>query len=207
MSIELLPLALRNILDDMERFPGIGQKSAQRIAFYLMEQNSGFLEKLATNLTNLKGGIKKCVECGMLTENERCKLCLDTKREKNTVCVVESVLDVIAIERIGEFRGQYHILGGLLSPLDNVGPEDIGIINFLNKAREKGFREIILALNPSTEGETTALYLKKLLQQNVPETSISRLAQGLPTGAAIEYADDLTISRAFSGRQILTKNT
>jgi len=206
MSIELLPLALRNILDDLERFPGIGQKSSQRIAFYLMEQDSDFLERIATNLTSLKGGIKKCVECGMLTESEKCKVCLDDRRDKSTICVVESALDVIAIERIGEFRGLYYVLGGLLSPLDNVGPEDIGIANFLDKVREIKFKEVILALNPSTEGETTALYLKKLLQKDIPELTISRLAQGLPTGAAIEYADDLTLSRAFSGRQVFTKN-
>lgn len=206
MSTELLPLALRNILDDLERLPGIGQKSAQRIAFYLMEQDSDFLERIATNLTSLRGGIKKCVECGMLTESEKCKVCLDDRRDKSTICVVEGALDVIAIERIGEFRGLYYVLGGLLSPLDNVGPEDIGIANFLDKVREKKFKEVILALNPSTEGETTALYLKKLLQKDIPELTISRLAQGLPTGAAIEYADDLTISRAFSGRQTFLKN-
>ena len=206
MSIELLPLALRNLLNDLEHFPGIGQKSAQRIAFYLMEQDSNFLERVATNLTSLKGGIKKCIECGMLTENEKCKICLDDRRDKSTVCVVESALDVIAIERIGEFKGQYFVLGGLLSPLDNVGPEDIGIMNFLNKVEEKGYKEVILALNPSTEGETTALYLKKLLQQDSPNLAVSRLAQGLPTGAAIEYADDLTLSRAFSGRQTFSKN-
>jgi recombination protein RecR len=206
MSTELLPLALRNILNDMERFPGIGQKSAQRIAFYLMEQDSEFLERIATNLTGLKSGIKKCVECGMLTENEKCKICMDDKRDKNTVCVVESALDVIAIERIGQFGGRYYVLGGLLSPLDNVGPEDIGIVSFLDNVREKNFEEVILALNPSTEGETTALYLKNLLQQEFSNLAISRLAQGLPTGAAIEYADDLTLSRAFSGRQVLTKN-
>jgi len=206
MSTELLPLALRNILDDLERFPGIGQKSAQRIAFYLMEQNSDFLEKVATNLTVLKSGIKKCVECGMLTENEKCKICLDDRRDKNIICVVESALDVIAIERIGEFKGRFYVLGGLLSPLDNVGPEDIGIMNFIDKVKEEKFKEVILALNPSTEGETTALYLKKLLLQDISDIAVSRLAQGLPTGAAIEYADDLTLSRAFSGRQVFLKN-
>jgi len=206
MSTELLPLALRNVLNDLERFPGIGQKSAQRIAFFLMEQNPDFLERIATNLTGLGSGIKKCVECGMLTENEKCKICLDDRRDGSIICVVESALDVIAIERIGEFKGRYYVLGGLLSPLDNVGPEDIGVADFLNMIREKKFEEVILALNPSTEGETTALYLKKLLQQDVSGLAISRLAQGLPTGAAIEYADDLTLSRAFSGRQVFKRN-
>jgi recombination protein RecR len=126
-------------------------------------------------------------------------------RDKSVFCVVESSLDIIAIERIGEYRGVYHVLGGLLSPLDRVGPEDIGISVLIDRIDADKPREIILALNPSTEGETTALYIKKIVIQSNPDVVITRLAQGLPTGAALEYADDLTISHAFSGRRTLSR--
>lgn len=205
MSIALLPEALRRVLEDLERFPGIGPKSAQRIAFNLLTESPAFLNKLQTDIGGLLGGISKCQICGMLTDGNKCKICVDSMRDKNVFCIVESSLDIIAIERIGEYRGIYHVLGGLLSPLDHVGPEDIGIDLLIQRIVLEKPREIILALNPSTEGETTALYIKKIVSQTTPEVVITRLAQGLPTGAALEYADDLTISHAFSGRRTLSK--
>jgi recombination protein RecR len=205
MSIALLPEALRNILEDLERFPGIGPRSAQRIAFSLLNESPDFFVKLQEDIAQLAKGIAKCQTCGMLTDGVKCKICLDEKREKNVLCVVESSLDIIAIERIGEYRGVFHVLGGLLSPLDHVGPEDIGIDLLINRLVQEKPSEIILALNPSTEGETTALFIKKIVSQNNLEITVTRLAQGLPTGAALEYADDLTISHAFSGRRTLTR--
>lgn len=203
MAIALLPEALRLLLEDLERFPGIGSKSAQRIAFYLLSESPEFLTKLKNDIGNISTGIARCEICGMLTDDLRCKICSDKQRENSIFCIVESPLDIIAIERIGEFKGVYHVLGGLLSPLDQVGPDDIGIGKMLNRILSEKPQEIILALNPSTEGETTSLYIKKLINQNNPGIQISRLAQGLPTGAALEYADDLTISHAFSGRRLL----
>lgn len=205
MSIALLPEALRRVLEDLERFPGIGPKSAQRIAFSLLNESASFLGKLQSDIGGLKSGISKCQNCGMLTDGTKCKICLDSMRDKSVYCVVESSLDIIAIERIGEYRGIYHVLSGLLSPLDHIGPSNIGIDFFINRINTEKPREIILALNPSTEGETTALYIKKIVFQSYPDIIITRLAQGLPTGAALEYADDLTISHAFSGRRTLSR--
>lgn len=203
MAFPLLPQALRRVLEDLEMLPGIGPKSAQRICFYLLEQSSEYLKKIGENISRLAEGVGRCVICGMLTDGEKCKICSDQSRNGSVLCVVESALDVIAIERIGEYKGVYHVLGGLLSPLDNVGPDDINIGALITRVGHEKYSEIILALNPSTEGETTAFYLRKILLKQKPEITVSRLAQGLPTGAAIEFADDLTISRAFSGRQRL----
>ncbi len=202
MSVSL-PHQLIHVIDQLERLPGIGPKSAQRIAFYLLRQDKERLNKISDGITNLAEGINHCSECGMLTEDSVCSICSDKQREKDSLCVVEGALDVISIERTGDYRGLYHVIGGLLSPLDNIGPESLNISSLLSRIEKNKPKEIILALNPSTEGETTSLYLKNLLEKE--EITLSRLAHGLPTGAAIEYADDLTISRALSGRQELKR--
>jgi recombination protein RecR len=202
MALPLLPSQLRNLLEDLERLPGVGPKSAQRIAFYLLRKSPDTLKKFADDLQELRG-IQRCRVCGMLTEREECQLCRDPQRDHGVLCVVESPLDVLAIERTREYHGRYHVLGGVLSPLDHVGPEDLTIASLAKRVRTEHPREVILALNPSTEGETTTLYLKQLLADT--GVTVSRLAQGLPTGAALEFADDLTITRALAGRQTIEK--
>lgn len=202
MALPLLPAPLRTILEDLERLPGIGPKSAQRIAFYLLRQPPEVLQKISTDLQSLPG-VQHCSVCSMLTDRERCTICADEKRDGSLLCVVESPLDVLAIERTGEYHGRYHVLGGTLSPLDHVGPDDLNVGSLVERVGSEHPREVILALNPSTEGETTALYLRELLRDS--DVTISRLAQGLPTGAALEFADDLTITRALAGRQQLVR--
>lgn len=199
MALSLLPQALRSLLHDLERLPGIGPKSAQRIAFALLRQSPEVAQQFATDLQALHTSTRHCVVCGMLTEEDRCAICRDSQRDASLLCVVETPLDVIAIERTGEYRGRYHVLNGTISPLDRIGPEDLNIASLLERVGTEHPQEIILALNPSVEGETTALYLKKLLSET--GVRLSRLAQGLPTGAALEFADDLTITRAIVGRR------
>ncbi len=201
MSVPLLPSSLRNVLDDLERLPGIGPKSAQRIALYLLRQPMETVERFVGHVSALHRGVVRCATCGMLAETETCAICRDTKRSQDLLCVVEGPLDVLAIERTGEYRGRYHVLSGVLSPLDHVGPDDLNIASLVDRIRAVAPREVILALNPSTEGETTVLYLQELLTDT--GVAMSRLAQGLPTGAALEFADDLTITRALSGRRTL----
>lgn len=201
MAVPLLPAALRAVLDDLQRLPGVGQKSAQRIAFHLLRKSPEDLQAIAQNLELLHAGTKRCTTCGMLAEGTTCSICANPQRDSSTLCVVEMALDVLAIERTGEFHGRYHVLGGALSPLDEIGPEDLNISSLIERVKAEQPREIILALNASVEGETTALYLKKLFRES--GVKVTRLAQGLPTGAALEFADDLTITRALSGRRTL----
>lgn len=198
MAIPLLPASLRNLLDDFERLPGIGPKSAQRIVFSLLHRPPEALDKLASDVRALST-TKTCRTCGMLAESDTCVVCRDPQRDLVLLCVVETPLDVIAIERTGEYRGLYHVLGGVISPLEHVGPEHLSIADLRKRAKQQGISEIILALNPSTEGETTALYLQELLAE--APARVTRIAQGLPTGATLEFADDLTIARALAGRR------
>lgn len=198
MALPLLPAPLRNLLDDLERLPGVGPKSAQRIVFSLIHRPKAELGKFASDLLSL-GATKSCVVCGMLTEHETCAICSNRSRDQNVVCVAETPVDVLAIERMGEYRGLYHVLGGVISPLEHIGPDALSIPLLLQRVKAAPPREIILALNPSTEGETTALYLQDLLRDFAGR--VTRIAQGLPTGAALEFADDLTIARALSGRR------
>ncbi len=198
MAVPLLPSSLRHLLEDLERLPGVGPKSAQRIAFSLLHRPKAELEKFAGDLLAL-GATKTCRECGMLTEGDTCSICRDAQREQSSICVVETPVDVLAIERTGEYRGRYHVLGGVISPLEHIGPEHLSIPSLVRRAAAKEVTEVILALNPSTEGETTSLYLAELLQST--PVVLSRIAQGLPTGAALEFADDLTIARALAGRR------
>lgn len=198
MAVPLLPPVLRNLLEDLERLPGVGQKSAQRMVFSLLHRPKREIEKFAADLLSL-GATKTCATCGMLSEEDLCVICRDPQRERSSLCVVETPVDVIAIERTGAYRGLYHVLGGTISPLEHVSPEHLNVASLLRRMKVEHPAEVILALNPSTEGETTALYLADLLAK-YPVT-LSRIAQGLPTGAALEFADDLTIARALAGRR------
>lgn len=198
MAIPLLPTPLRHLLEDFSRLPGIGPKSAQRIVFALLNRRKEDLEKFAEHLCAIREAMS-CEICGMLSETNRCAICRDPARDQTTLCVVETPIDVLALERAGSYRGVYHVLGGVISPLDHVGPEHLAVASLLRRVDETKPAEIIFALNPSTEGETTTLYLQDCLK-NYPG-QLSRLAQGLPTGAALEFADDLTIARALAGRR------
>lgn len=194
--------ALSRLIDELSRLPGIGRKSARRLAFHLLKAESPAVERLAVALTELKRRVVFCENCHDVTETSPCALCSDARRQDDLICVVEEPSDVSAVEATGEFRGRYHVLHGVLSPLDGVGPDDLRIKELLARVRETRPAEVILALNPDTEGDATAYYLQRLL---VPSGCVvSRIARGLPVGAELEFADAATLSRAIQGRERLS---
>ena len=197
----LLPEPLQNLITALERLPGIGPKSASRLAFFLLRAPEDVASQLSEALTGLKQNTAFCPECFniMLAGRERCEICDSRARDESLICVVEEPLDVIAIERIGAYKGKYHVLHGVLSPIEGVGPDDLKIKPLLARVAQGAAKEIILATNPSMEGDATALYLRQqLLPLNV---HVTRLARGLPVGGDLEYADQNTLLRALSGRQ------
>jgi recombination protein RecR len=203
-----LPKAIVNLINVFERLPGIGPKSATRLAFYLLNTPTSFVEEISKDLLRLKKEIKICRECFGVSENEICDICSDKKRDKKVICVVERAIDVMAIENVGGFGGVYHVLGGVLNPLDHVSPEDLKINELLERIRniingENAKIEIIMATNPTMEGEATALYLRKKIREISEEIKVSRIGSGLPMGADLEFADQATLSRAMDGRTIL----
>jgi recombination protein RecR len=197
----ILPAPIQNLIEALERLPGIGPKSASRLAFFLLRAPDDLVEQLASALTNLKSATGSCPLCFNITlaGQERCEICSDPKRMDGTICVVEEPLDVLALERTGGFHGRYHVLQGVLSPIEGVGPDDLKIRPLLERVRSGEAKEIILATNPSMEGDATALYLR---QQLLPlGVRVTRLARGLPVGGDLEYADQNTLLRALAGRQ------
>lgn len=197
----LLPASIQNLITALERLPGIGPKSASRLAFYLLRTSDDVAQDLSVALANLKANTAFCQECFNITEagRERCEICESSKRDASLICVVEEALDVLALERTGGFQGKYHVLQGVLSPIEGIGPNDLKIKQLLARVSGGGVREIILATNPSMEGDATAQYLQGQLKQfNV---HVTRLARGLPVGGDLEYADQNTLLRALSGRQ------
>ncbi len=200
-----LPKSIKNLIAAFERLPGIGPKSASRLVFYLLNTPESYINEISRSLLAIKKEVKICKECFSVTEDEVCAICRDEKRNKNIICVVERVIDVIAIEGIGGLNGVYHVLGGVINPLDHVGPEDIKINELLqriSKLSDQSDVEIILATNPTMEGEATALYIKKKIENlNNKNIKISRIGSGLPMGADLEYADQATLSRAMDGRR------
>ena len=190
--------SLDRLIVALAKLPGLGRKSAVRLASHLLRADPGYVRALAANLTELRERIRPCSVCGAYTETERCEICADPARDPVRVCVVEQPQDVATIEATGEFRGRYHVLMGVLSPLDGVGPEDLRIDRLLRRVREEGVEEVIVATNPTVEGEATALLLAKQLEGLGVVTS--QLAHGLPVGSDLEYSDRLTVSRALSGR-------
>lgn len=191
-----LPDSANKLIDNFSRLPGIGRKTAQRLVFHLLSTDGELTYNLSDSLKDLKLKIKNCSICHGITESNPCKICSDPKRDDTLLCVVENPYDVFVFEKINSFRGKYHILGGVLSPLDGIGPDDLHIDSLL-KRLEQGI-EIIIATNPSVEGETTALYLAKILSDK--NLSISKLARGIPVGSDLEYVDDATLIRAMEGR-------
>ena len=189
---------LRIVIEELSKLPSIGRKSAQRLALFLVKKEKQELEELINALTFLKDNIRFCEQCFNISANEICNICSSPKRDKSTICVVEEASDVIAIENTNEFSGKYHVLGGVLSPLAGIGVEKLKIKELVHRLESDEIKEIILALNPNTEGETTSLYLAKLLRPlNV---KITRLARGLPIGGDLEFTDEATIGRAVLNR-------
>ena len=189
---------LRAVIDELNKLPSIGKKSAQRLALHMIKQDREELETLIKTLIDLKDNIKFCKNCFNISATDICSICTNPKRKSDIICVVEEASDVIAIENTNEFSGRYHVLGGVLSPLSGIGVEDLKIKELVNRLKNEEVKEIILALNPNTEGETTSLYLAKLLKP--VGINITRLARGLPIGGDLEFADEATIGRAVLNR-------
>jgi recombination protein RecR len=190
--------ALDELVGLLTRLPGIGKKSALRIAYYLLKADESFSSSLAERIGELKGTIRFCSICGSYTEDDPCPVCASPARERGLVCAVEQPQDVVTIEASREFRGLYHVLDGLISPLDGVGPEDLRIRELVERCGTGEVTEVVVATNPTVEGDTTALYLKRLLEPT--GVSVTRLATGIPVGGDLEYADRLTLARSFRGR-------
>ncbi len=191
--------AVQELIDELGRLPGIGPKSAQRIAFYILEQEPADVAALTNAISRVKDRVHFCEICGNVTESQICSICSDARRIDAVICVVEEAKDIVAIERTREYRGRYHVLGGSINPIQGVGPDDLRIRELLLRLQDGVVQEVILAMDPNIEGEATAAYLIRLL---VPiGITVSRLASGLPVGGDLEYADEITLSRAFEGRQ------
>jgi recombination protein RecR len=197
----LLPESIQSLINSLERLPGIGPKSASRLAFYLLRATDDVSQDLANALTNLKAKTAFCQECFNITEagRELCDICASPRRDGSVICVVEEALDVLALERTAGYQGKYHVLQGVLSPIEGVGPDDLKIKQLVARVARGGVKEIILATNPSMEGDATALYLRQQLESL--GVRVTRLARGLPMGGDLEYADQNTLLRALSGRQ------
>jgi len=193
--------AIQDLIDELGRLPGIGPKSAQRIAFHLLATESADVERLASVLRRVKAEVKFCRVCGNVADAEECRICRDPRRDGTVICVVEEPKDVVAVERTREFRGRYHVLGGAISPIDGIGPDDLRVRELLHRLSDGTVIELILATDPNLEGEATATYLARLIKPM--GVAISRLASGLPVGGDLEYADEITLGRAFEGRRAL----
>jgi len=191
--------AVQDLIDELGRLPGVGPKSAQRIAFHLLAAEPVDVERLAATLIRVKNEVKFCSICGNVAQADVCRICNDVRRDPAVICVVEEPKDVVAIERTREFRGRYHVLGGAISPIDGVGPDDLRIRELLTRLQDGVVTELILATDPNLEGEATATYLARLLKPM--GLAVTRLASGLPVGGDLEYADEVTLGRAFSGRR------
>ena len=192
---------IARLVKELARLPGIGEKTAQRLAFHILEQGSGYAEALATAITGVVRDVRCCSSCQTLTDRDPCAICADDRRDPRLLCVVESVPDLVAIERTHEFKGRYHVLHGALSPLDGVGPSDLRIRELLLRLEREPADEVVVATNPDVEGEATALYLVKLLKPL--GIKVTRIAQGVPMGGDLEYADQVTLARALAGRREL----
>lgn len=191
--------ALADLVDELGRLPGIGPKSAQRIAFHILGSDKADVDRLAEALRVVKDEVRFCTVCGNVATDEQCRICRDPRRGDELICVVEEPKDIIAIERTGEFRGRYHVLGGAINPLDGVGPEDLRIRELMQRLQAGETKEVIIATDPNTEGEATATYLALMI--GPMGLAVSRLASGLPVGGDLEYADEVTLGRAFEGRR------
>ena len=206
-----LPKAIENLIEALERLPGIGPKSAARLGFYLLRVPESERQALGNSVLAVGQEVRLCDRCFNISESELCEVCEDSQRDPSVICVVEDPLDLIAFEKTGKYRGLYHVLHGVIAPLEHIGPDNLKIAELIARlksgvvSRESGVKEVILALNPSLEGEATAMYIKKVMSQESVVSSrgirITRLASGIPTGGDLEYADALTLTKALEGRQ------
>jgi recombination protein RecR len=193
--------AIQDLIEELGRLPGIGPKSAQRIAFHVLSADSTDVKRLATALQRVKELVKFCTTCYNVAESEQCRICRDPRRTDEALCVVEEPKDVVAIERTGEFRGRYHVLGGAINPLEGIGPDNLKVRELMTRLSSGEVKELILATDPNTEGEATATYLALLVKPM--GLNVTRLASGLPVGGDLEYADEITLGRAFEGRRAI----
>ncbi len=193
--------AVQQVIDELGRLPGIGPRSAQRLAFHLLESDPTDVERLTAAIVEMRSRVRFCTRCFNISEDDLCTICADTRREGSLLCVVEEPRDVVAVERTAEFRGRYHVLGGSISPIDGVGPEQLRIRELMARLEPEAVAEVILATNPNIEGEATAMYLARLLEPLGVE--VTKIASGLPVGGDLEYADELTLGRALEGRRRL----
>ncbi|WP_314849987.1 recombination mediator RecR, partial [Rothia mucilaginosa] len=197
--------AVQNLIDELGRLPGVGPKSAQRIAFHILNADAADMARLANAISTVKTSVSFCEECGNVSETKLCTICRDERRDPSVLCVVEESKDVVAIERTRSFTGRYHVLGGAINPLAGVGPEQLRIRELVSRLADERIQEIILAMDPNLEGEATATYLSRML---VPlGVRLSRLASGLPVGGDLEYADEITLGRALEGRRVISEGT
>ncbi|MEZ0064366.1 recombination protein RecR [Streptacidiphilus sp. MAP12-20] len=192
---------VQDLIDELGRLPGVGPKSAQRIAFHILQADPVDVRRLAHALAEVKEKVRFCSVCGNVSESELCRVCQDPRRDPTVICVVEEPKDVVAVERTREFRGRYHVLGGAISPIEGVGPDDLRIRELMTRLADGTVTELILATDPNLEGEATATYLARLLKPM--GLKVTRLASGLPVGGDLEYADEVTLGRAFEGRRLL----
>ncbi len=193
------PREFTKLINELAKLPGIGNKTAQRLAFNILQKSSEEAEKLSNAIIDAKNNIRECSVCGNLTDKEKCSICLDSRREQDVICVVESPKDLMSMEKIKEFRGVYHVLNGVISPIAGTGPDDINLKSLLNRIHENDVKEIILATNPNVEGEATAMFISRLVQPfNV---KVSRLAHGIPVGGDLEFTDEITLLKAIQGRK------
>jgi recombination protein RecR len=191
--------AIQDLIDELGRLPGVGPKSAQRIAFHILSADPADVNRLATALRKVKELVRFCTTCFNVAESDQCRVCRDTRRTNEVLCVVEEPKDVVAIERTGEFRGRYHVLGGAINPLEGIGPDNLRIRELMMRLGTGEVKELILATDPNTEGEATATYLALMVKPM--GIAVTRLASGLPVGGDLEYADEITLGRAFEGRR------
>lgn len=192
---------VQDLIDELGRLPGVGPKSAQRIAFHLLAADPADVQRLASALVEVKDKVRFCAVCGNVAEEEQCRICRDPRRDLSVLCVVEEPKDVVAIERTREYRGRYHVLGGAISPIEGVGPDDLRVRELMTRLADGTITELILATDPNLEGEATATYLARLVKPM--GLRVTRLASGLPVGGDLEYADEVTLGRAFEGRRLL----
>ncbi len=194
---------IQDLIDEFGRLPGIGPKSAQRITFHLLRIPTTEAERLANAIMEAKRRVRFCETCFNLAESAECNICADDQREGATLCVVEDARDISAVERTGEFNGRYHVLQGCINPIEGIGPEQLRITELMRRITEQQITEVIVCTNPTIEGEATAMYLARLLSPT-PELTVTRLASGLPVGSDLEYADEITLGRALTGRRLIT---
>jgi recombination protein RecR len=194
---------IQRLISELAKLPGIGPRTAQRLAFHILRASDEEAGALAASIREVKERVGLCEVCFNLAEGPRCRICEDTRRDGALICVVEEAGDVVSVERTHEYRGRYHVLGGALSPIDGVDPDDLKIVELYRRVQQGGIREVVLATNPTTTGEATALHIADVLRERAPDVVVTRLASGLPVGGDLEYADEVTLGKAFAGRRRL----